>query len=292
MFPAYRLVGNEAAKILPALVTLLLLAGAARAQDVGDATRGKLVYEKYCVLCHGEKGDGKGHYSGDTTPMPRDFRQGTFKWRTTPARSLPTDADLERVLVTGLYGTSMSSFSTTLSHAQRLDVVAYIKTFSPRFATEKPEPAITIPPEPPYTAKSVERGAAVYQKFNCAQCHGDGAEGDGPSADDLTDDWGNPIVPYDLTEGHIKCGNSGPDIYRVFIGGLNGTPMPSFADSISPDEAWDLVHFIQSLSPGYPKNLTGGPPKATARARDETMRQAQSPLSSKITPTSSAICRS
>jgi cytochrome c oxidase cbb3-type subunit 2 len=252
------------AAVLPVLVTLLLLAGSTCAQDAGDAQRGKPVYERYCVLCHGEKGDGKGHFSEATTPVPRDFRQGTFKWRTTPSGSLPTDADLEKVLITGLYGTSMSSMRTTLSHQQRLDVIAYIKTFSPRFATEKPEPAIVIPPEPPYTDKSVERGAAVYQKFNCAQCHGDGAEGDGPSADDLTDDWGDPIVPYDLTEGHIKCGDTGPEIYRVFIGGLNGTPMPSFADSISPEEAWDLVHFIQSLSPLYPKNLTGGaPPKPT-----------------------------
>jgi cytochrome c oxidase cbb3-type subunit 2 len=280
------------ATVLPALVTLLLAAGTARAQEVGDAQQGKVVYERYCVLCHGEKGDGKGHFSEDTTPVPRDFRQGTFKWRSTPSGSLPTDADLEKVLITGLYGTSMSSLLTTLNHQQRLDVVAYIKTFSPRFATEKPQPSIIIPPEPPYTPQSVKRGAAVYEKFNCAQCHGDGAEGDGPSADDLLDDWGNPIVPYDLTEGHIKCGNSGPDIYRVFIGGLNGTPMPSFADSISPDEAWDLVHFIQSLSPGYPKNLTGAPPKPTASARDETMGRTQSRLSSTITTTSSAICRS
>src|SRR5271156_2679820 len=259
------------ATVLPALVTLLLMAGPTCAQEVGNAQQGKIVYEKYCVLCHGEQGDGKGHFSEATTPVPRDFRQGTFKWRSTPSGSLPTDADLERVLITGLYGTSMSSFSTTLTHAQRLDVVAYIKTFSPRFTTEKPEPPITIPPEPAYTPASVARGEAVYQKFNCAQCHGDGAEGDGPSADDLTDDWGDPIVPYDLTEGHIKCGDSGPNIYRVFIGGLNGTPMPSFADSISPAEAWDLVHFIQSLSPVYPKNLTGAPP--TTRAGDETLKR-------------------
>ena len=284
MFPPCRIFGSEA------LVTLLLLAGPACAQEVGNAQQGKIVYEKYCVLCHGAQGDGKGHFSEATTPVPRDFRQGTFKWRTTPSGSLPTDADLERVLITGLYGTSMSSFSTTLSHAQRLDVVAYIKTFSPRFATEKPEPQIAIPPEPPYTPKSVERGAAIYEKFNCAQCHGEGGEGDGPSADDLMDDWGNPIVPYDLTEGHIKCGDSGPNIYRVFIGGLNGTPMPSFADSISPDEAWDLVHFIQSLSPVYPKNLTGAPPPTT-QVRDEPMRRVLSRSGSTM-KTSSAICRS
>ena len=64
-------------------------------------------------------------------------------------------------------------------------------------------------------------------------------------------------MPYDLTQGHVKCGNTGPDIYRVFIAGLSGTPMPSFADSVSPAEAWDLVHFIQSLSPGYAKNRAG-----------------------------------
>jgi mono/diheme cytochrome c family protein len=284
MFPPCRLIGSEA------LITLLLLAGPACAQEVGNVQQGKIVYEKFCVLCHGAQGDGKGHFSEATTPVPRDFRQGTFKWRTTPSGSLPTDADLERVLITGLYGTSMSSFSTTLNHAQRLDVVAYIKTFSPRFATEKPEPLIAIPPEPPYTPKSVERGAAIYEKFNCAQCHGDGGEGDGPSADDLMDDWGNPIVPYDLTEGHIKCGDSGPNIYRVFIGGLNGTPMPSFADSISPDEAWDLVHFIQSLSPVYPKNLTGAPPPTT-QVRDEPKRRVLSRSGSTM-KTSSAICRS
>jgi mono/diheme cytochrome c family protein len=279
------------ATVLPALITLLLMAGPACAQEAGNAQQGKIVYEKYCVLCHGAEGDGKGHFSEATTPVPRDFRQGTFKWRSTPSGSLPTDADLERVLMTGLYGTSMSSFSTTLSHTQRLDVIAYIKTFSPRFATEKPEPLINIPPEPPYTPKSVERGAAIYEKFNCAQCHGDGGEGDGPSADDLMDDWGNPIVPYDLTEGHIKCGDSGPNIYRVFIGGLNGTPMPSFADSISPDEAWDLVHFIQSLSSVYPKNVTGAPSPPTAKARDETIRRMLSRSSSTM-KTSSAICRS
>jgi len=62
-------------------------------------------------------------------------------------------------------------------------------------------------------------------------------------------------VPYDLTQGHIKCGDKGQDIYRVFMTGLNGTPMPSFTDSISPQEAWDLVHYIQSLSVLYPKNV-------------------------------------
>jgi len=29
--------------------------------------------------------------------------------------------------------------------------------------------------------------------------------------------------------------------------GLDGTPMPSFADVLQPNEAWDLVHFLRTL---------------------------------------------
>ena len=245
------------ATVVPALVTLLIVAGTSHAESAGDVYNGKLIYQRYCLSCHGDKGNGQGEFAEWISPKPRDYRQGTFKWRSTPSGSLPTDADLERVLINGLYGTYMPSWNA-LGHRQRVDVIAYIKTFSPRFAAEKPQAPISIPPEPPYTTESVTRGAAVYKKFNCSQCHGDSAQGDGPSAHELKDDWGNAIVPYDLTQGHVKCGNGGSDIYRVFIAGLSGTPMPSFADSVSPAEAWDLVHFIQSLSPGYAKNLTGG----------------------------------
>jgi len=30
--------------------------------------------------------------------------------------------------------------------------------------------------------------------------------------------------------------------------GLNGTPMPSFADNLKPEETWDLVDFFLSLA--------------------------------------------
>lgn len=243
-------------KMLAAVFALPLLAliTPARAQELaGDPVKGKVVYERYCVSCHGDLGNGAGEFAEHITPKPRDYRQGTFKWRSTPSGSLPLDSDLDKTIRDGVYGTYMPSWFAIGSHNRR-DVIAYIKTFSPRWQTEKPQPPITIPAEPAYTPESVKRGRAVYEKSNCLQCHGTAALGDGPSAHELKDDWGNPIVPYDLTQGHIKCGDTGPDIYRVFITGLNGTPMPSYTDSISPEEAWDLVHYIQSLSPLYPKN--------------------------------------
>jgi cytochrome c oxidase cbb3-type subunit 2 len=237
--------------LLPALASLLLAAGSVAAAT-GDASNGKLVYQRYCISCHGELGNGQGEAAEYMTIKPRDYRQGTFKWRSTPSGSLPLDEDLERTLHNGLFGTYMPTWKA-VDEQSRHDVIAYIKTFSPRFASEKPQDPIVILPDPGYSEASVKRGAAVYVKYNCSQCHGANGQGDGPSSHELKDDWGQPMVPYDLTQGHVKCGDKSTDIYRVFMAGLSGTPMPTFADSLSASDAWDLVHFIQSLSPGYAK---------------------------------------
>jgi mono/diheme cytochrome c family protein len=229
------------------LFAALSLTGAAAADEkAGDTGHGKVVYERYCVSCHGERGDGAGEYAPHTSPKPRDFRQGTFKWRSTPTGSLPLVSDLERTIRNGVYWTSMPSWYP-LSPKARLDVIAYIQTFSPRWTSEQPGQPLAIPAEPAYSPATVTRGRAIYEQQRCAQCHGDRGAGDGPSAKTQTDDWGNPIVPFDLTKGHMQGGTTGADLYRVFMTGLNGTPMPSFLDTIKPEEAWDLVHYIQSL---------------------------------------------
>ena len=43
------------------------------------------------------------------------------------------------------------------------------------------------------------------------------------------------------------CGDADRDLYRIFMTGLDGTPMPSFSDNIKPDEAWDLVFYLRTL---------------------------------------------
>jgi cytochrome c oxidase cbb3-type subunit 2 len=205
------------------------------------------VYRRYCVTCHGEHGDGAGEFAPYTNPKPRDFRRGTFKWRSTPSGSLPLVTDLEHTIRDGVYWSAMPSFFP-LSERARRDVIAYIQTFSQRWTSDQAEMPLTIAPEPAHTPPSVAKGREVYEKQNCAHCHGDRGAGDGPAAKTLTDDWGNAILPFDLTKGHMKGGTTGADLYRVFMTGLNGTPMPSFVDSIAPDDAWDLVHYIQSLA--------------------------------------------
>jgi len=224
-------------------------ASSAAPAPAADATRGKVVYERYCLSCHGEDGDGRGEGGDWIFPRPRDFRQGMFKWRSTPSGALPTVLDLDKTITDGVYGTHMPTWYA-IGERSRHDVIAYIQTFSPRWRAEEIPAPIAIPPEPAATGDSIAAGKALFDKLECAKCHGDTGRGDGPSSHDLRDDWGDPIAAADLTAGHFKCGGSPADIYRVFMTGLNGTPMPSYVDSIKPEEAWQLVHYIRSLHTG------------------------------------------
>ena len=232
-------------KMVVACGAMALLAADGMAEN-GAAARGKKAYGRYCVSCHGLDGDGRGYEAQHLDPTPRNFTKGAFKWRTTLSGQIPRDEDLLRTIRDGLYGTAMPPWGA-LADQDLKDLVAYVKTFSPRFAKETPDPAITIPPQPPNTASSIAAGKQTYETVECGQCHGDGGRGDGPSASTLRDEWGQPIKPHDFTTGNLKCGNAPEDVYRVFITGLNGTPMPSFADSITPDKAWQLVHYVLSL---------------------------------------------
>jgi mono/diheme cytochrome c family protein len=254
----FRLCCHGAAMIC-GIAALSLAAGSASADPAANAAVGKLVYQRYCLSCHGERGDGRGEAADYMTVKPRDFRQGVYKWRSTASDSLPLDSDIERTLQNGLHGTYMPSYKW-IDDRSRRDVIAYIKTFSVRFESEKPQDPIAIPPDPGYNDVSAARGASVYEKYQCFKCHGTEGRGDGRSARDLKDDWGNPSIPYDLTTGHVRSGDSSEDIYRVFMTGLSGSPMPAYADSLSSADAWDLVHYIQSLSAGYRKNF--GPKSA------------------------------
>ena len=102
------------------------------AMDMADRERGKAVYKRYCVGCHGMNGDGRGIYRADLNPQPRDFTKGVFKWTGGSAGSLPSDDDLLITISEGVYGTTMPRWSA-LRESDRRYVIQYIKTFSGRF---------------------------------------------------------------------------------------------------------------------------------------------------------------
>lgn len=238
-----------------ALALLLLCTGpvgAAQESHVGNltgnASHGKALYRRYCVYCHGVYGDGRGESAPYLDPKPRDFTSSTFKCRSTPTGSLPLDSDLYDTVTRGIHASGMPSWKP-LTRQQRVDLVAYIKSFATRFQEEKPTAPVDIPSEPASSADSVKRGGELFQSMNCWLCHGKEGRGNGPSAVALTDTKGYPITPFDFTSGpRFKCGDTDRELYRDLVTGLDGTPMPSFGDAMKPDQIWDVVHFIKALA--------------------------------------------
>lgn len=216
----------------------------------GHAKDGAMDYRRYCAGCHGDFGDGNGENANWLDPRPRDFSMAIFKCRSTLTGTLPTDEDLYNTIGRGLTNSNMPVWNT-FSNQQRADLVAYIKIFSPRWDKEKAGEPIKIPAEPPVTIQSISHGKALFTKLECWKCHGPAGKGDGPSASTLTDSKDQPIRPYNFAGGkddsRFKCGSTNQDIYKIFITGVDGTPMPSFADVIQPNDAWDLVHFLRTL---------------------------------------------
>lgn len=108
-------------------------------------------------------------------------------------------------------------------------------------------------------ARAVSRGAVIY-KFHCARCHGDDAEGRGPStlpghpAPDFhafdqrfasTIHRGAPKRWFkSITEGHGEMVNY-PD--------GRGPAMPAFAGKLTREQTWLVITYLQSLDVYAPK---------------------------------------
>lgn len=238
--------------------------------------RGRQVYERHCVACHGVKGDGNGPAATFLHEQrPRNFTFGVFKFRLTDG-TLPSDADLMRTLTRGVRGSAMPAWFE-LPVDDRLAVIQYVKyelaadrsdPSSPYFffVEEPPGPPMTIAAPPPPTAAMVGRGQEIWRQAKCWECHGQAGRGDGEKAAGLKDDWGFPVVPANLTRGQFKSGPTVTDVFRTLATGLSGTPMASFRDAFPEADRWALAYYVLSLS-AYTDPLTGAPVPVPAAAR-------------------------
>ncbi len=130
-------------------------------------------------------------------------------------------------------------------------VVQFIKSFSDRFGDEPVPAAIPMPTDvPQFDAEAVRRGQHLYVLMRCWQCHGVRGDGQSIAAEDMVDDAGNPIVPYDFTTGRFPSGGRPLDIYRTFTTGVDGTPMPSYDEAlmVGGDAFADLTPFDNVLT--------------------------------------------
>ena len=229
---------------------------------------GKRVYFTKCVWCHGVDGAGDGPGADRLWPRPRNFNQGTFKIRHTASGELPLfnvnerapdsgKNDLFDTVTHGLPGSAMPPWEGILSEEQRAQVLSFVTTqlVKDRKFTDKQESQTVLqlaaikPAEA--TEESLKKGAALIVEKKCIECHGVEGRGDG-NAFNLKDDWGFSIQPANWHKcWNFRGSRQDPynvrNIFRTFSTGINGTPMPSFADSTTVEERWDIANFVNSL---------------------------------------------
>ncbi len=214
---------------------------------------GRKTYEKECRACHGKDGNGEGEAAYLLYPRPRDFTRGQFRLVST-WDNVPTDEDLFRTISRGMPGSAMPSWSH-LPERTRWGLVHYVKSFSQRPLTIPPsrEPdgdgndasgVVSVPKEPPYTKEAEARARHTFVK-SCAPCHGPTGKGDGQQKQ--TDSKGFATRPRDLTLGVYKGSPDPASVYCRIVAGMPGSPMPQ-SGYLHGQEAWDLVHFVRSLS--------------------------------------------
>ncbi len=231
-----------------------------------DATiaRGKELYDINCAHCHGDKGDGAGYGAPFLVPAPRDFVAAHYKFRSTASGQLPTDDDIFRTISRGATGTGMPPWQYLLNDADRWALVDYVKTFSPRLRANPERKAMVIAPAPS-EHRDIENGRAVYVKMQCAKCHGDDGRGVGPAALSLLDAKGKYINTRDFTfASSYRTGFSEREIVRTMETGMNGTPMPSYTDIVSPKDQHDMVAYLMTMA----SHGSGNQRRQTARSME------------------------
>ena len=271
--------------------------------------RGHEVYTSQCAGCHGPTGDGKGPAGPYLNPPPRDYRNGVFKFTSTPRGSKPRREDLRRILKYGAKGTSMPAFrflsdedteavidyvqvlasrgqleidlireaTDELSEDDDFDpetVAEFVQAISDSWDRAESELVRPITVNPPRTPESIHAGAVAFAELYCVKCHGPNARGS-KSADVGQDIWGRTAYPANLAMGMLHGGRRPVDIYRRIYSGINGTPMPSSKDpntaiGETPEQRSDRIwNLVHFITAVIEENEV---PDDAQQAIDDTLR--------------------
>lgn len=95
----------------------------------GDAVKGKPLYEKYCLPCHGPQGRGDGPSGQLLQPPAANFAS--------PESRGKTDADLIETMRSGHPETAMTAWRDILDGQDFADLLAYIRSLTARVGKER-----------------------------------------------------------------------------------------------------------------------------------------------------------
>ena len=194
----------------------------------------RTTFTNLCARCHGEKGDGNGKVAWYIDPSPRDFTKQGFLASKPRTRFIASIQE-------GVGGTSMPPWKRILKDDQISGVLDYVVQ---DFAKEpfKELRARNIPDKNPVASspESIAHGERMFL-LRCTGCHGRKADGKGPNSLD--------ILPHPRNFRNHWFVESVPDrrLFESIQYGVQGTAMPSWIDTFTPNDVGDIVNFIRSL---------------------------------------------
>ena len=97
--------------------------------------------------------------------------------------------------------------------------------------------------------KSLKQGAELFVA-GCLPCHGPAGKGDGSAAATLERD-GKPIRPGNLSDPKLWLQSDGTIFWKISEG---RSPMPSFQETFSEEQRWQIVNYVRTLAPHQGNN--------------------------------------
>jgi cbb3-type cytochrome c oxidase subunit II len=175
-----------------------------------DEKRGLRLYARNCASCHGAHGEGDGPGAKGLHPKPANLAQHEY-----------TLDGVSDALWNGVDGTSMPAWRD-FPPPDLAEIAAVVIGFHD--AGEAPE------------GTKSELGTQVY-KDHCAQCHGDGGDGEGPASD-----------RFPIAASNFLTAQPGLDIaLRAVRNGVEGTSMAPWSSQLSNAEISAVAEYVRGF---------------------------------------------
>ncbi len=187
-----------------------------------DSMNTRLLYSKYCSVCHGDQGDGNTRAAGSLSPRPRNF--------TAPEAAM--ELTRERMIASVTYGrpgTAMVGHGKKLTAPQIAALVDYIRATFMHMASAGDQAVLTKHKE----------GRALFEQ-NCAVCHGDRGNGAVWAHNGL-----NP-PPRDFTTAEAREILTRERMILSVTHGRAGTAMQPFNKKLTGAQIAQVVDYIRA----------------------------------------------
>jgi mono/diheme cytochrome c family protein len=99
-----------------------------------------------------------------------------------------------------------------------------------------------VPNPVPKTAQAIAQGQDLY-KSECATCHGQRGQNDGPGAKKIAAEMKEALL---LTDPRVHEQSDGALFVKITEG---RGKMPSLEKDLTDDERWHIVHFVRTFAP-------------------------------------------